>query len=84
MSKVKEKKLIEIIKKKLGKDGIKYVKEHGEIPCIKLTEEEMKFLKGGGLRLIVSPSEPDCGLPPGPVHDDGGCFPNPKIKSSKF
>lgn len=77
MSKVKEKKLIEIIKKKLGKDGLKYVQQHGEIPCIKLTEEEMKFLKGGGLKYIVSP-ESELDLPRNP----GGCIPFP-IKKGK-
>lgn len=47
MSTSQEKKLMELIAKKLGKEGIEYIKKHKELPSIKLTREEIEFLKGG-------------------------------------
>jgi|JI10StandDraft_1071094.scaffolds.fasta_scaffold6601541_1 hypothetical protein len=32
---------------KLGKEGVKYLEKNGELPAIKLTSEEMEFMKGG-------------------------------------
>ena len=39
---------------KLGKDDIAYFEKHGEMPAIKLTDEEMEYLKGGGLFATLS------------------------------
>jgi hypothetical protein len=44
---VAEQKLATSIANKLGKDGVNYFIEHGEIPPVKLTSKEMEFLKGG-------------------------------------
>ena len=44
--------LIKSITEKLGSEGVSYVKEHGELPIMKLTDDEMKFLKGGLRDLI--------------------------------
>lgn len=40
-------KLIESIIKKLGKEGCESFVKTGELPAIKLTPEEMEFVKGG-------------------------------------
>jgi len=42
------KKIIESIARKLSEEDIKYMQQHRELPAVKLTEEEMNFLKGGG------------------------------------
>lgn len=44
-----EKKLLDSIARKLGKDGLRYYFEKKELPAVKLSSEEMKFIQGGGL-----------------------------------
>lgn len=39
--------IAETIARKLGKDGLEYLEKNGELPAMKLTSEEMNFLKGG-------------------------------------
>jgi hypothetical protein len=41
------KKIAESIIQKLGQEGIAHMKATGELPAIKLTNEEMSFLKAG-------------------------------------
>lgn len=48
MKKNETKKIVEALVKKLGKEGVEYLKKHGELPAIKLTAEEMKVINGGG------------------------------------
>lgn len=42
-------KLTDSIIKKLGVEGLKYFKIHGELPAIVLSSEEMEFVRGAGL-----------------------------------
>ncbi len=41
------KKTLESIIQKFGADGCEYVLENDELPAIKLTAQEMEFIKGG-------------------------------------
>ncbi len=41
------KKIAESIVKKLGEEGVAHLKATGELPAVKLTNEEMKLLSGG-------------------------------------
>ena len=47
-------KLTQSVIQKLGKEGCEYVVKFGELPAIQLTDEEMGFIKGGGLHTIIS------------------------------
>jgi len=39
--------IAESIVKKLGKEGVAHLEKNGELPAIKLTDEEMQFMRGG-------------------------------------
>lgn len=39
--------ITESLRKKLGPEGLAYLKANGELPPIKTTREEMEFLHGG-------------------------------------
>lgn len=41
------KKLVESIFNKFGKQGVKHVVENNELPAVKLTSEEMNLIKAG-------------------------------------
>lgn len=45
----KELKALGGILKKLGRDGYEYYAKNKELPAVKLTSEELEFVKGGGL-----------------------------------
>jgi len=47
MKKEKTERLVETIVKKLGKKGYDHLLKFGEMPAVKLTDEEMKYIKGG-------------------------------------
>lgn len=48
-----EVKLAKEIINKIGVAGVEYMREHGELPAIKLTKEEMNFLNGAtGIDLL--------------------------------
>lgn len=47
MKKKDVERLVASIVKKIGKEGVEYVKKHGELPSVKLTAEEMKLIKAG-------------------------------------
>lgn len=47
-----EQKIVENIIKKLGKEGVEYLMKHGEMPVLKLSAEEMNFIRGGGLTKV--------------------------------
>ncbi len=40
-------KIAESIARKLGKEGIEYLEKNGDLPVIKLSPEEMEFVRGG-------------------------------------
>ena len=40
--------IVESIAKKLGEEGIEYIETHGELPAVKLTNEEMSYIQGAG------------------------------------
>ena len=44
----KNERLTKSIAKKLGKEGIEYLEKNGDLPAIKLSNEEMNYIKGGG------------------------------------
>lgn len=41
--------LSQVIIQKLGKEGCEYLVQNGELPAIKLTKEELEYVKGGGI-----------------------------------
>lgn len=45
-----DRKLVETIFKKLGKEGAEHFVKTGELPAVKLTAQEMEFVKGGLFR----------------------------------
>ena len=46
--------IVESIVKKLGEEGIEYIETHGELPAVKLTNEEMSYIQGaGGLDKVI-------------------------------
>jgi len=47
-------KLVDSIVKKLGKEGCEHFVKTGELPAIKLTNEEMEFIKGGLFKELVA------------------------------
>ncbi len=38
---------------KLGREGVSYIYETGELPAVKLTSREMECLRGGNLMAMV-------------------------------
>lgn len=57
-----DKKILKSIATKLGEKGVAYLKKNNELPAVKLSAEEMKFLAGGGTKLLIS-IKFDCGMP---------------------
>ena len=47
-----EAKIIEGLRRKLGPEGLAYLKANGELPPIKTTQEEMNLLFGGNTGIV--------------------------------
>lgn len=48
-----EKALLEKTIAKLGPDGVAWFRAHGELPEVRLSDEEMRFVKGGRFAALL-------------------------------